>query len=322
MNTVIAAEQFNVDNNYTVTRSGSAGRAEKVSYFFNVPAGTPAFKVDVTAGANSRVRLLRFHPYGVPFDSLSTTGYQTGGTQSRTVSNPQPGVWEVAVDASRSAPDMVSTFSVTASLLGVVITPALWTVSPYTLNTAYSQVFTFRNDFGTYEGGEVGSALGSAITRRPSIAGGAVQEFTVNVPAGSTELFVKIGNTADPAADLDLYLFRPDGSFAAQNADGDSEEQIRYTPAGGLATGEWTVVVDGFAVPAGTTAYDYLDAFANPVFGNVTVAGGAAGPRPNGTWTRTATALAAANPATGRFLQGFVQALGREMRCSDPPRCS
>ena len=47
-----------------------------------MPANTPAFKVDVT-GVNGRVRFLRFHPYGVPFDDPNTTGYQTGGTQTR-----------------------------------------------------------------------------------------------------------------------------------------------------------------------------------------------------------------------------------------------
>ena len=37
------------------------------------------------------------------------------------------------------------------------------------------------------------------------------------------------------------------------------------------AAGLWRVVVDGFAVPAGTTTYNYVDVFVNPAFGSVSV---------------------------------------------------
>jgi hypothetical protein len=55
---------------------------------------------------------------------------------------------------------------------------------------------------------------------------------------------------------------------AGFNADGDSEESVTIAnPAAGL----WRVLVDGYAVPAGTTTYDYVDVFANPSFGAVSV---------------------------------------------------
>ncbi|MBA3475255.1 MAG: hypothetical protein H0T10_00690 [Actinobacteria bacterium] len=60
-------------------------------------------------------------------------------------------------------------------------------------------------------------------------------------------------------------------------------------------------------MPSGSTAYDYLDLFANPAFGAVTVVDSPA-LRPSGaTWTTVASATPTAAPAAGRFLQGFVQ---------------
>ena len=174
MNTVVAAEQFNVANNFSITQTGSADRPDRAApkYFFFVPAGTPAFKVDVTTNTG-RVRTLRQHPYGVPFDSTDTTAYcsagaacQAGqplGTISRTASNPTPGVWEVTVDTSRTSTTDPGTFTITASILGVVITPASWTVDPAHIGTAYTQLFSFTNNFGAFTGNASGTALGSAL---------------------------------------------------------------------------------------------------------------------------------------------------------------
>ena len=48
--------------------------------------------------------------------------------------------------------------------------------------------------------------------RRPTIADGAVQAYTVEVPAGADRLDVKIGRTSDTGADLDLYVRGPSGA--------------------------------------------------------------------------------------------------------------
>ncbi|HEU4331368.1 MAG TPA: S8 family serine peptidase, partial [Lapillicoccus sp.] len=113
MNTVVAAEQFTAANGYSVTKGGTAYRNQSVSYFFNVPAGTPALKVDLTANppGTGQIRFLRFHPYGVGIDANSTPNWynppactpsslancNAGQAASRTTTNPQAGVWEVAV---------------------------------------------------------------------------------------------------------------------------------------------------------------------------------------------------------------------------------
>lgn len=307
MNTIVAAEQFSAANNFSVSRSGSADRPDSTTYFFYVPENTPAFKVDLT-GVNGRVRLLRFHPYGVALDNTNTTAYQTGGTQSRTLSNPTPGVWEVTVDASRTSPVAPATFTITGSILGVDVTPATWTIDPATVGTTYTQPFDFTNRFGTFTGGAVGTALGSAFSARPTIAaGGAQQQYTISVPAGSTSISARIGNASDNAADLDLYLFDcHTGScvLRAQSTSGSANEAVYVANP---AAGTWVALVDPYAVPSGSTAYDYFDLVANPTFGSVSITDPAAVHANNSTWSASASVTANAAPAAGRFLQGFVQ---------------
>ena len=168
----------------------------------------------------------------------------------------------------------------------------------------YDQSFSFTNNYGAFTGGAVGTALGSAFTSRPTIAQQGSATYIVDVPAGSTSLTARIGNPSDAAADLDLYVLRPDGSTAGQSADGDSEEAV--TIANPVA-GPWKVVIDGYSVPSGSTAYDYLDVFVNSAFGVISITDPVAS-HPNGSsWSAQASVKAISAPAVGRFLQGFVQ---------------
>jgi hypothetical protein len=306
LNTIIAAGQFSAGNNFSISYPGSADRPDKASFFFFVPTNTPAFKVDVT-DVTGRVRLLRFHPYGVPLDN-ATAGYQTGGSQSRSQSNPQAGVWEVTVDTSRSSTISPATFNVVGSILGVDINPTSWTVNPATVGTPYSQNFSFTNRFGAFTGRGVGTALGSAFSAHPTIAaGGAQQQYSINVPAGSTSISARIGNASDNAADLDLFLFDcHTGScvLRAQSTSGSANESVSVANP---AAGTWVALVDPFAVPSGSTTYDYLDVVANPAFGAVSVTDSNAVHANNTTWTAPASVTANTAPGAGRFLQGFVQ---------------
>jgi hypothetical protein len=309
LNTIVVAGQFSASNNFTVSYTGAADRPDKASFFFFVPANTPAFKVDVTAiNSNSRVRLLRFHPYGISIDNTSTTPYQTGGTQTRTLANPQAGVWEVTVDASRTSPVSPATFTVTGSILGVDVSPTSWVIDPATVGTPYNQTFTFTNRFGAFTGRAVGTALGSAFSAHPTVAaGGTQQQYVISVPAGSTSISVRIGNASDNAADLDLYLFDCHTGTCVQRAASTSGSANESVAVANPAAGAWVALVDPFAVPAGSTTYDYLDLVANPAFGTVSVTDADA-LRPNNTsWTAPASVTANAAPAAGRFLQGFVQ---------------
>jgi subtilisin family serine protease len=125
MNVVVAADQFTAENDFTVEHSGSLGPGQVDSYFFAVPAGTPAFKVDLAGGGGAgagAIRFLRWHPWGLGIDSNavsncynpSIAGCTTGSATSRTTTNPQAGVWEVTVDARRNSDAVSAPYTLTA----------------------------------------------------------------------------------------------------------------------------------------------------------------------------------------------------------------
>ena len=318
MNTVIAADQFSGPD-FSVTKTGSLGPQQMQSFFFNVPAGTPAFKVDLVGGGTAAgagaIRFLRWHPYGVGVDSNSVSncyngapgGCTTGSPTSRTVSNPQAGVWEVTVDARRNSDAASAPFTLTASILGAIVSPNPDVIPAATIGVPVARSYNITNIFGAFTGRAVGTGLGSAFIDTPTIDNLEQQQFPVTVTAGSSSLRVTIGNTSDHAADLDLFVFNcTTGTcvLAGQSADGDSEESVTIAnPAAGL----WVALVDGFAVPSGSTTYNYVDVFANAAFGAVSVTDANALRPAGSSWTVPGSVTANAAPGTGRVLLGNVQ---------------
>jgi hypothetical protein len=318
MNAVIAAEQFSAANNYSITHSGTIGRNQVTSYFFNVPANTPAFKVDMVGGGDTpgagQIRFLRFHPYGVGLDDTSslscynpTSGTCAGSPTSRTTSNPQAGVWEVVMEARRTSDAENAPYTLTASILGATVSPNPDTIASATIGTPVARSYTLKNIFGEFTGRAVGTTLGSARILTPTIANLAQQQRGIAVAAGSSSLRVTIGGTSDPGADLDLFVYNcTTGScvLAGQSADGDSEESVTIANP---AAGTWVTLVDGFAVPAGSTTFNYVDVFTNPAFGSVAVTDSNAARPANSEWTVPGSVTANAAPAAGRALLGTVQ---------------
>jgi subtilisin family serine protease len=318
MNVVIAADEFTARDDYQVTKTGSLGPGQFDTYFFNIPAGTPAFKVDMTGGGPAgagAIRFLRWHPWGLGVDSNAVSncynpsigGCSTGSPTSRTVSNPQAGVWEVTVDARRNSDAVSAPYTLTASILGATVSPNPDVIASAAAGVPVARSYDITNIFGDFTGRAVGTALGSAFLATPTIAHLEQQVYFVTVTPGSTSLRATIGSPSDPAADLDLFVFNCTTGTCVQagsNADGDSEESVTINnPAAGL----WAVLVDGFAVPAGNTTYKYVDVFANPAFGSVSVTDANA-LRPSGeTWTVPGSVTANSAPEVGRVLLGNVQ---------------
>ena len=319
LNTVIAADQFNAGNNYSVTKNGTLSPGQFKTYFFNVPAGTPAFKVDMSGPSatpgTGAIRFLRWHPWGLGIDSNavgncyspSVSGCGTGSPLSRTVTNPQAGVWEVTVDARRNSDALNAPFTLTASILGAIVSPNPDVIASATLGVPVARSYTITNVFGAFTGRAVGTGLGSAVVATPSIANHAQNITFVTVDPGSTSLRATIGSPSDPAADLDLFVFNCTAGPCVQagsNADGDSEESVTIaSPAAGL----WAILVDGFSVPAGTTTYSYVDVFANAAFGAVSVTDANALRAAGSSWVVPGSVTANAAPASGRVLLGNVQ---------------
>ena len=318
MNVVVVPDTFTAANNYTVVRSGTIGRNQTKSFFFRVPANTPAFKVDFSGPSatpgTGQARFLRFHPYGVGIDSNASTscyspsaGSCAGSPNSRTTTNPIAGVWEVTVEGRRTSDAADIPFTLTASILGATVAPNPDTIASATIGVPVARSYTMTNVFGPFTGRALGTTFGSAFQATPTIANLAQQTYDVNVTAGSTSLRATIGSPSDPAADLDLFVYNCTSGtcvLAGQNADGDSEESVTIANP---AAGAWKVLVDGFAVPAGTTTYKYVDVFTNAAFGSVSVTDANA-LRPSGaSWTVPGSVTANAAPASGRVLLGNVQ---------------
>jgi hypothetical protein len=318
MNTVFAPTEFTAATGYKIDASGKIARNTASSLFVKVPQGASALKIDMDAGGpagKGQVRFLRYDPTGVPIDITSTTncynpdggaGCSNGTPTSRTVANPQPGVWEIIIEARRTSDVDVAPWSLSASVLGTTISPNPDDIASATIGTPVARSYTVNNTLGAFSGRLVGGTLGSASIKTPSIAELAQQQYPVTITPGSTSFTATIGGTSDPSADLDLVVYRcTTGTcvVAGSSADGDSEESVTINNP---AAGQWIVLVDGYAVPAGTTTYNYLDTFVNPAFGTVAVTDANAARASGASWTVPGTVTANAVPAAGRVLRGVL----------------
>ena len=316
LNTVFAAEKFSAANQFSVTKSGTIARNQSTSLFVNVPKGTTALKVDMTAGGEAgkgQVRFLRFTPQGVGFDSnASTSCYNpdagagcAGGTPTiRTVTSPMAGVWEIVIEARRTSDADEAPYSVTASVLGTSISPNPDVIASAALNTPLNRSYTVTNTQAAFNGRLVAGTVGSAKSDRPTIGNGESKFFDIQVPAGAAKLTVAIGNPSDAGADLDLGLLNCTSGtcvLAGSSAGSTAEETASVNnPAAGL----WRVQIDGYAVPAGTTQYDYFDVYTAVGLGTLTVSDSNADHAAGTSWTASGVITPLGQPGAGRVLRG------------------
>jgi subtilisin family serine protease len=321
LNTVVAAEDFTAGNGFRIQHGGTIGRNQVLSHFVRVAPNTPALKIDLQGGGTApgagQIRFLRFHPFGVANEGTVNSlycynppvpgGACAGSPTSRAVNNPQPGVWEIVIEARRTSDVAFAPYTVTAMVLGATISPSPDVIPSAQAGVPLNRQYTLTNVFGPFTGRATGFMDGSAKIDTPTIAHEAEQEFQVQVTPGTTRLRVTIGRPSDAAADLDLFVFDCSTGNCVQrgvNADGDSEEQVIITT--GLNPGTWVVVVDGFSVPAGTTTYSYLDVLTNPAYGTFTVTDANAPRAAGAQWTVPAV-LTPGSPGAGRSLLGHVE---------------
>ncbi|MFC0529275.1 S8 family serine peptidase [Phytohabitans kaempferiae] len=307
LNTVVASNDVKKPN-HSYSAAGSVDRNSSTSYFVTVPPGAAALQVNLSGIATgSHTRFITFNPHGVRQENNSSpycyTNYSDPAVckpQERSYENPIPGVWEIEVEARRTSPALNNPYQIAARVQGVKVEPPVIELPSVTAGQANPVSWTITNQFGPINVSAQGGPLGSASAQRPTIADGEVQTFDVEVPAGATRLDVKIGNTSDPGADLDLFVYR--GSTLVQyNADGDSEESVSILnpPAG-----TYTIEIDGYAVPAGTTAYDYRDVFFAVALGSISVPATVVPLTSGASTTVSGTVTANSVPAGGRTLFG------------------
>lgn len=293
---------------YAIDAEDSVDRNSSTSYFLDVPQGATALQVDLSGIATgSQTRWIAINPWGVPVESTSSLACYSNFSdveackpQERAYENPMPGVWELEVESRRTSPMLHNPYELTAKVQGVTVDPATVELPSATAGTATPVTWSVKNNFGPLKLTAVGGALGSARSERPAIANGASQEYTVDVPAGAQRLDVAIGNVSDAAADLDLTVYLGDAQVK-QSADGDSEESVSIPKP---AAGTYRVVINGYAVPSGTTQYDYQDVFLSPALGAMTVPSTVLTLAAGATAPVTGSVTAASAPAAGRSLFG------------------
>lgn len=307
----LASPTFSQVGRATVERNRSK------SFFVTVPKGAKALQVNLSGIATrSQTRFIAINPYGVPVESTASTACYTNFSDakackptSRSYADPLPGVWEIEVESRRTSPLLQNPFTLTAAAQGVTVDPATQEVAPAADGGATDLAWTLKNAFGPVTVTPRGGDLGSALAERPSIASGEEQRYTVDVPEGASSLTATIGNTADAGADLDLAVLGPDGAQAGQSADGDSEESVTLDAP---AAGRYTVVVTGYSVPAGSTAYDYLDVFYSSGLGTLRVDSTPIQLARGGTATVRGSLEPSAQPTQGRSLFGEMQVVSSE----------
>ncbi|UUU33912.1 S8 family serine peptidase [Streptomyces sp. CA-210063] len=308
LNTVVVSTPLK----YTHSASGTVQRNSFKSYFITVPEGAKTLEVAISGLKDkSQTRFIANHPYGVAVEDTGSpycySNYLDGSgckPDVRSYADPQPGVWEIEVESRRTSPVLDNTFKLNFAVYGASFDPEVVTVPEAKVGTPTAASWKVTNSLAAVDGKLAGGPLGSAKTDRPTIANGATQTSTVEVPAGAESLDVTIGNTADTAADLDLYVYDAEGNEVAFDADGDSEESVSVPSP---AAGTYTIQVIGYAIPAGSTAYDYRDVFFSSSLGEVKVADTAVKLGTGDSTTVSGEVVAAAEAPAGREFFGRVQ---------------
>ncbi|MFI2432220.1 S8 family serine peptidase [Streptomyces sp. NPDC018693] len=277
LTTVVVSHEL-AKPSYAFSKSASVQRNSSHSYFVTVPEGAKTLEVALGGlKGKSQTRFISIHPYGVAVEDSSTIycyphyslpdNPNTCRPDLRTYTDPMPGVWEIEVESRRTSPYLDNPYQLDVSVLGTVFEPAVRTVPEATVGTPVTAEWTVTNDFAALEGKLEGGSLGSAKIGTPTIGHHETQQTTVVVPEGAERFDVSIGSTSDPGADLDLYVVK-DGVTVGQSADGDSEESVSLTEP---AAGTYTIVIEGYSVPAGTTTFAYRDVFFSADLGTVNV---------------------------------------------------
>lgn len=312
LSTVVVAKDL-VKPAYAFTASGSVQRNSTTSYFLNVPEGAETLEVALSAlRSGSQTRFISIHPYGVAVEDSSTVycypNYEnpanTCRPDTRSYKDPQPGVWEIEVESRRTSPLLDNPYKLDVSLLGASFDPAVQTIAEAKIGTPAPVEWTVTNNAGDLEGALEGGSLGSADVERPSIATGGEYTKTVTIGEGVEKLDVAIGNTSDANADIDLYVYKGDTEVGASTSAGSEESVSLVNPAAGT----YTVVIDGYSVPAGTTEYDYRDVYYSPSLGEIKVDESKAVNLANGASAQVGAEVVVAGAAPeGRQFFGEVQ---------------
>ncbi|HKU14908.1 MAG TPA: S8 family serine peptidase [Steroidobacteraceae bacterium] len=327
LNTIVAAKPFTAHEEYRVETRIALPRPGDHGAFFAVPKDVAALTVAVSSLDREKLRVQGFSPensYQPRPLSAPTFDVQPHWTAT----DPMPGVWEVNAsfslgsinefDPQRPQPMPPAQLGITGTLLGVELTAAFtYTAVAAEAGQTIDIPLKLRNRFAPVTAGAVSGALGSASRTRRSIAQGEQQTYDIVVPRGATSLRARIDEVTDAAADLDIYLFDCTSTpcrIAAQAASTEPDAAVEIAEP---AAGSWKVVVDGYRVPTGRTDYAYVDIFAHPALGSLSVTDMPEQRATGATWETTAHVWVASLPETPRQLVARIVAVGPQVKAND-----
>jgi hypothetical protein len=328
MATIVAAEQFTAANKFTVEKKTEVPRPGMSSFFFRVPEGTSALRMqlDVPKGRVT-ARLMR------PDTRAESETPAAAVKVVHVLADPMPGVWELqlgnvddvrGVDwelAEKGGPAPATPVTITMSVLAADVATRSGSGNDVVLqSSAGAQTttdITITNRMAAFTGGVGSIALGSARRERATVRAHELALYEVEVPKGATMLLARAGAPSDPRADLDVYVFdctSKECKAVRSDADPAGDESVAIANP---AAGKWKIVVDAFAVPAGSTTYDYLDVLFNPALGGVTAADVMQERAAGAAWTVRMHAWSAGAIPTGRVPFAAVRLETRELGDGD-----
>ena len=278
MNTVVAAEQFTVENGFHATCRGEIDWPGYKSFFFNIPEDTAAFKIHA-AVSEGETCLRIFDPTGKEIDGFIfaelRAPYQKGGDWDRSIFRPIPGVWEAVfenadVEYSESPPikkpraKLIVDASVYEARLSpdrMVLTEAISGDIPINVS--------FKNRLADFSG-KASGFLGSAYEDEIGFSSDSMPfVHEIKIPAGAGIMYVKTEPLSGSQTDVDLYLFECTGGDCILRAvrDGNTAEELIIfdNPQPGL----YKIVIDPFFIPTGKATIRFIELFTHSVFGSI-----------------------------------------------------
>jgi hypothetical protein len=331
--TIVVGESLHAGNQYSVEQKVEVPRPEMRSFFYDVPPGVNALRVDIDQpGRELAVAMVRpdtrtanaARVAAVRDASAGNPPPRGAGRATYLVMDPMPGVWEVrlsdledvrAIDRMQAesdepVPPTRATLTVSALAVQPALTASAAELAPNGSGSTHD--VTLTNRMAGFEGGLSTLALGAARREQRAIRNGEQLRYEIDVPAGSAMLLVRASEVSDPTADLDLYVLDCTGKECRtprtdSDPVGDEIVTVQHP-----AAGRWSVVVDGTSVPSGSTRFAYLDVVLNPTFGTATTSDVARERKPGEEWRAQAHAWLAGALPEGRepypalMLQGRV----------------
>lgn len=290
--TIVVGQPLNASNAYSVKDSVEVPRPEMRSFFYDVPAGTHALRVEVDQPTRE-VAVAVVRPdtrtanavRAAPSNRGPMQGGSGAGRATYVVADPMPGVWEVRLSdledvrdfdrmqAEKDEPVPPTAVTLTVSAIAVELAPAqpVNAVAIKASGTAAMDL-SLTNRMAAFTGGASSMPIGAAREQTLTIRDGQQLVFDVDVPEGAAMLLVRADEVAQRDADLDVYVIDCTGR-QCRNPQTDSDPVgDEVVSIQSPAKGSWKIVVDATHVPSGTTTFRLLDVLFSPAFGSVGIA--------------------------------------------------